>query len=1006
MKHILLLLLLLLSSLSIYAQSHNVKGTIRDANGETLIGVNIVEKGTSSGTVSNVDGSYSLNVSSPEAVLVFSYVGFLKAEVPVNKQSTINLVMEQDVSNLDEMVVIGYGSIKKRDLLGSASVINVDKMKNTQSLSVGNAIQGMASGVKIRSNGAIGAEPNIQIRGIGNFGNSQPLYVIDGIISTGGLRDLNTNDIETVQVLKDASTTAIYGNRAANGVIIITTKKGKLGKPRVNLSSKTGMDILPALNLMDTAEFFKYNDMAYTNAGLEPQEHYNNSTNWEKEVLRTGVSQDYNLDVSGATENFNYLISGNYYNIKGTMKGTNLDRYSLRANTEYSKGRFKIGEKIAVTKTVVIPSTHGNPVAQVMRMTPDIAVRDTLNPGGYGYGHEAYARTFGTNPIAMQDLFRIKNWNTRIRGIVYGEVQILPELSYKASFSYETSIDGSKHTRQIGNWTLNQPFEPNRLYEFSGRYESFLYENYFTYNKTFGDHAINAVLGGSRQDQSYNFDDSNIQNFTEWNEDITEIADATGSDTIRDSKSATIHLLSYFARVNYNFKQKYLLSASLRRDVSSQFGPEYRVGYFPSVAAGWVISEEDFFDIPFITNLKLNANYGELGNSSIYDWRSVSGIYDYIPTLTQYPLYTFGNDVIHAGATERQLVNRDLRWETKIITNYGIDLGFVKNKLQISADYFIATTKDVLIPYPILLATGNDGGNPWVNAGSLQNKGVEIEATWKDQIGEFKYSISLNATKLQNKVLDLPYFDQSITEGLTKTTIGEPIAMFYLIESDGIFQTEEEVLAHTTDVYDTETGEFIETVVIQPNAKPGDLRLIDYDQNGFISEAGDRQEMGSPWPKLEAGLNLSASYKGFDIYVMGFGAFGQKVWNGKRALIERSADNSNYDKDINPWTPENTNTDMPRFIYGDDRNVRGVYDIWLEDGSFFKIQQISLGYNFNLGNIIKSGRIGIAAQNFHTFTKYKGLDPEFNNGNKLSFGVDGNSYPTPKSYTLSVNLSF
>ncbi|MFB6342946.1 SusC/RagA family TonB-linked outer membrane protein [Saccharicrinis sp. FJH62] len=1009
MKRILLFTILTFAFTSFFAQTKMVKGKVSDPAGELLIGVNIMEEGTDNGTVSAFDGTFSISLTSPEAVLVFSYLGYEKQEIPVQAGSELDVVLKPRVSNLDELVIIGYGSIKKRDLTGSMSVIKLDDAQTPEALSVGNVIQGMASGVKVSSNGNLGAEPNIQIRGIGNFGNSQPLYVIDGIISTGGLRDLNVNDIESVQILKDASTAAIYGNRAANGVVIITTKKGVKGKPRINVSTTFSMDKLPALHLMDTAEFFKYNDMAYENAGLEPQNHYDNSTDWEKEVLRTGFSKDINLTVSGANDYLNYLVSANYYNIKGTSMGTNLDRYNIRANTEYNKGRFTVGEKIAVTKTEVIPSSSGNPITDVMRMTPDIAVKDSTHPGGWGYGDEDRARTFGTNSLAVQDLNRIKNWNTRIRGIVYGQVKLFDWLKYRANFAYETSLDGSQHRRQEGNWTLNLPFEPNSLYDFTGRYQSYLYENFLTFDKEINGHKINVVLGSSRQDQSYKLEQNTVKNFAEWNQDITAIADPTGSDTINVKLRAEWFLLSYFTRLNYDYKGKYLLSASLRRDASSQFAKEYRAGYFPSIALGWIISSEDFFNVPFISNLKLKANYGELGNSAIVNWGAVSGLYDYIPTLTTYPLYVFGNDVIHEGATERELVNRDLRWETKQIANFGTDMGFIKNKLQISADYFISTTKDLLLEYPILLATGNDGGNPWVNAGTLQNRGVEIEANWSDQIRAFKYSVSINATKLKNEVLDLPYFDQSITTGLTKTTIGDPLAMFHLIKTDGIFQTEEEVLAHTTDIYDEVTGEFIETVVIQPDAQPGDLRYIDYNQDGIISQAGDRQYAGSPWPKLEAGININASYKGFDFTALGFGAFGQTVWNGTKALIESFADNSNYATGVNPWTPDNTNTTMPRIIYGDDRNTLGYTDYWLEDGSYFKIQQLSLGYSLNgkvLEKYIRSARIGISAQNLYTFTKYNGLDAEFNNGNKLEFGVDGIAYPNPTSYLLSINITF
>lgn len=976
-----------------------ISGVIRDVSGSTVPGVSILAKNSNKAVISDINGKYTISVLAND-VLTFSMIGYQPQSITVSKAMELNVTLVQSDRVLDELVVIGYGSAKKRDLTGAMSVIKTETIKNTSALSVGDAIQGLASGVKIRSNGSIGAEPTVQIRGIGNFGNGEPLYIIDDQITVGGIRDLNVNDIASVQILKDASTAAIYGNRAANGVIIITTKKGQQGRPRVNFSSKLGMDILPSLNLMDTTQFFKYNDMAYTNAGLPIQNHYRNSTNWEKEILRRGFSKDVNLDISGATKNFNYLVSGNYYNIKGTSVGTNLDRYSLRVNTEYKQKRFLVGEKVAVTKTQVTPSSSGNPLTDAIRMTPDIAVYDTTHAGGYGYGDEARARTFGTNAIAVQNLFRIQNRNTRIRGTVYGEVNITDWLKYRANFGYETSIDGSNQYRKVGNWTLNQPYEPNRYYDYHARYESILLENFLTFDKKIGDHSINVMLGASRQDQNFFWKSTEIKNFTSWDAAGLKIQDATNADTtVINPLKGALGLRSYFSRLNYDYDSRYLLSLSLRRDASSQFSKELRVGYFPSVALGWVISNEKFFNVPFISNLKLKANYGALGNSAIANWGALTGLYDYTGKLTIYPLYTFGADNLQQGATQRQLANGNLTWETKKITNVGAELGFFKNRLQISGDYFIARTEDVLLNYPILLATGNDGGDPWVNAGTLENRGVEFELSWNDKIGDFKYSIGANLTKLNNKVIDLPYFDQSITTGLCKTTIGQPLAMFYLIKSDGIFQTDEEVQAHVNS----------KGVVIQPNAKPGDLRLIDFNDDGIISEAGDRQIAGSPWAKLEGGLNISASYKDFDLSVQGFGAFGQKIWNGYRALTERFSDNSNYINGINPWTPENTSATMPRLLYADDRNVKGVYDIWLEDGSFFKIQQLSLGYNIPVKKFIKFieiARVAVSAQNLYTFTRYTGLDPEFQNTYKLEFGVDGVAYPTPKSYLFSINVTF
>jgi TonB-linked SusC/RagA family outer membrane protein len=1002
MKSKLLITFLLLTMGVLHAQEFRISGKITDASGESLPGANILEKGTRRGAVSGTDGNYTITVPNENAILVFSYVGYLTQEIPAGGQSTIDVVLEPDIASLEEIVVIGYGTVKKKDLTGAVAVVNTDEFRNVQSLSVGEAMQGLASGVTIRSNGNIGSEPDIKIRGIGNISNNNPLYVVDGLLFTGGLRDLNVNDIESVQILKDASAAAIYGNRAANGVIIITTKRGHSGPPSIDFSVKIGFEKLPSLELMDTTEFFYYNDMAYDNAGYARQNHYKNNTNWEKEALQTGISSDYNVAISGGSDVSSYLISANYFENTGTLKGTSLERYSVRLNTEAKKGILTIGENLAISNTEVVPYSGGNPITDIMRMTPDIPVYDTLHPGGFGYGDEARARTFGTNPLAIQNLVNLRSENTRMRGNLYGEASIFKFLTYRLNLGYETSFDAFKRLRKEGDFTLNLPYEPSHVYENKARYQSFLVDNLITFDKSFGLHNLNVVLGSSYQREGYEqISGLNHEIFVSGGKYL-DVLNAGSSNPSVGGFRSEIRRISYFGRLQYNYAGKYLFSGTLRRDATSQFGPDYRVGLFPSVSAGWKISEEEFFNVDWMDILKIRASYGELGNSAFQNWGGNSGIYDYVPSLTTFPLAVFGSgqyETALSGATQRELVNKDLTWETKRQTNIGADLGFLKNRLQFSADYYISITDDVLVEFPILIATGNDGGDPWVNAGSLKNTGVDIDISWRETRGDFRYSVTANVTTIKNEVLSLPYGDNRILTSLCLSEVGSPMAMFYLIKSDGIFQTDEEVLAHTNSA----------GTVIQPTAKPGDLRYVDFDDNGIISAAGDRQFAGSPWPKLEAGLTFDANYKNFDFSMYGFGAFGQKVFNGTRSLTERFNDNSNYRKGINPWTPENTNTDFPRVIYGDERNSVGFIDRWIENGSFFKVRQVTLGYTFHLEPVekyVNDLRLGISVQNPVTFTGYSGLDPEFSNGNVLEFGIDGNSYPSPRIYMISLTGKF
>lgn len=993
---LLIVILIFISGILAYGQKVQVTGKVNQSTGEPLPGVNVVEKGTVNGAVTSAEGDYSITVADQNAVLVFSYVGYLTQEIPVKGMTSVNVILEEDMTLMEEVVVIGYGTIKKKDLTGAVSVVSTDGFKNVQSLSVGEAIQGRASGVTVRANGNIGAEPNIKIRGIGNISNTNPLYVVDGLLFTGGIRDLNVNDIESVQILKDASAAAIYGNRAANGVMIITTKKGRTGPPKVELSVKFGIEKLPSLDLMDTTDFFYYNDMAYDNANLARQDHLDNNTDWEEEALQTGYSGDYNLGVSGGSETSNYMLSANYFSNTGTLKGTGLERYSFRVNSEAKKGILKFGENLAISNTEVIPYSGGNPITDVMRMTPDIPVYDSTHPGGYGYGVEGRARTFGTNPIAIQNLIHNKSLNTRLRGNLFGELELFKVLTYRMSLGYETSFDAYKSLREEGDFTLNLPYEPSNVYENKARYQSFLFDNLLTFNKSFSNHTLNVVVGSSYQREAYEQIWGKIHNIFVSGGQYLDVLDAGSTNASTGGYRTDIYRISYFGRLNYDYAGKYLLSGTLRRDATSQFGPDYRIGYFPSVSAGWRISSEDFFNITWIDDLKIRASYGELGNSAF------GGAYDYIPSLTTFPLAPFGSgsdEVLLNGATQRELVNDNLTWETKKQTNIGADFGFFKNRLVLSADYYISTTEDVLVEFPILIATGNDGGNPWVNAGSLKNTGMDMDLSWQETRGDFKYSISANITTIKNEVLDLPYGDERILTSLCLTEVGSPMAMFYLIETDGIFQTDEEVLAHISS----------DGTVLQPNAKPGDLRYKDYDDDGIISSAGDRVIIGSPWPKLETGLNIDMEYKNIDFSLQGFGAYGQKVFNGTRSLTERFNDNSNYRYGIDPWTPENTDTDFPRVLYGDERNSVGWIDRWIEDGSFFRLRQVTLGYTFRMDPVKKymdNLRLAVSAQNLLTISGYKGLDPEFSNGYLLEFGVDGNSYPSPLIIMFSLNAKF
>ena len=987
-------------SLCLYAQGITVRGVVTDTKGEPLIGVTVQVEGTSTGTITDMDGNFTLQNVSSTATLEVSYVGMKTQVISLNGRTTVNITLEEDTELLEEVVVIGYQTIRKADLTGSVSVFNPDEMKNTiVTGTVGDAL-GTLPGVNVRTAGSPGREGKVEIRGTGTFGTSTPLYVVDGIVA-GANRDFNFNDIESIQVLKDASAAAIYGSRAGNGVIIITTKQGKEGKMKIDVSSRATVQWLPKYDLTNRDQWIKLNDMAFANAGRQPANHFEGNTDWQKEVFKTGIVQDHNISFSGGNNGSRYFISGNYQNNSGTTIGTKSERFTLRSNTSASRDfgdnvTFRIGENITLSHFAV-DELDTNPIVDVYRMLPTISIYDENNAarGGYGYGDGSRDVTFGTNPFAKEDFTETKNSNLRIRGNAFTELEVLKALKYRFNFGFDFSNDQHSYLRKLGYWTYNQPYDPSSLNKNQAQYRGLVFDNTLEYNKKFGKHDISAVLGTS-------FFTSTYEQIWGTKNDVLMTSDGHYFDTLdaalSNPKTGNYRdlqkLFSVFGRVNYNYDERYLLSFTMRRDESSKFSPDNRVGYFPSISAGWRISNEDFFESSWINDLKIRANYGMLGNSNI-------GVWDWVSFITTFPQAVFGVDQnVHTGMTQIKLANNDLKWEKLTQVNAGFDAAILNNRLNLSVDYFLKETRDVLAPMQILMVTGNNGGDPYVNAVTLQNTGLELSATWRDRINkDFGYSVNLNGSFLKNKIKDIAYnLEEGFTQWDTKSIPGKPIGEWYLIKTDGLFRTQEEVSAHTNS----------EGKIIQPDAKPGDVRYVDANDDGIITDA-DRQHLGSTIPKFELGMNLGFEYKDFDLQIQMGGAFGHKSFNGPRSAFDRFDDNSNYRASYDPWTPENPNAKDPRPIYADSRNVRGDQDRWLENGSYLKVKQIALGYSLPkaiLGKTFESVRVYVNAQNLITFTSYKGLDPEFLNTNIWDRSYDGGYFPNPYGVTFGAQISF
>lgn len=992
-----LFLLFAVCSLAVYGQNVEVKGKVVDDINDPLPGVSVSIKGTTRGTITDVDGNYSIEVSRNQT-LVFSLVGMTPQEVVYTGQPAINVSLATDDKRLEEVVVIGYQTIKKADLTGAVSVFNPTEMKNTiVTGTVGDAL-GTLPGLTVRTAGNPGSEGKVEIRGTGTLGDSQPLYVVDGIVS-GANRDFNFNDIESIQVLKDASAAAIYGSRAGNGVIIITTKQGKEGKMKIDVSSRMTLQWLPKYNLTNRDQWIQLNDLAFANGGKAPANHFDGNTDWQEEVFKTGIVQDHNISFSGGTKDSRYFISGNYQHNSGTTIGAKSERFTLRSNTSASRNfgdnvTFRIGENIVLSHFGV-DELNTNPIIDVYRMLPTIPIHDSNNAakGGYGFGDGSRDVTFGSNPFAKEDFENTTNSNLRIRGNTFTELEAFKMFKYRFNFGFDFSNDKHKYLRKEGYWTYNQPYDPSSLNKNQAQYQGFVFDNTLEFNKKFDKHDISAVLGISYQTSTYEQIWGTKNDVLMTGSDYFDNLDAALSNPKTGNYKDLQKLFSVFGRINYNYDDRYLMSFTMRRDESSKFSPSNRVGYFPSVSAGWRISKESFFDVPWVDDLKLRANYGVLGTSNI-------GVWDWVSFITVFPQAVFGTgQSVQTGMTQIKLANADLKWEKLSQINAGFDAALLNNKLAISVDYFMKETKDVLTPMQILMVTGNNGGNPNVNAATLQNTGIEVSATWRDKIGkDFGYSFNVNGSFLKNKIKELGYGRTEFTQWDTKSKVGHPIGEWYLIKTDGLFRSEEEVQAHKNS----------EGKLIQPNARPGDVRFIDANDDGMITDA-DRQYCGSTLPKFQLGMNWGFEYKGFDLQLQFSGAFGHKSFNGPRSAYDRFDDNSNYRADYDPWTPDNPNAKDPRPIYADSRNVRGNQDRWLENGSYLRVKQMALGYNLPkslLGEVFSGIRVYVNAQNLITFTSYKGLDPEFLNTNIWDRSYDGGSFPNPPGVTFGAQVSF
>jgi TonB-linked SusC/RagA family outer membrane protein len=980
------------------AEERTITGQVTDEAGEPVIGATVLLKGTNIGAITDIEGRFSLRIPDEGGTLVVSLTGYQSQEIPIGDQTTLTIRMIEGMQ-LDEILVTGYQSQQRGDIISSIGVVNTEDMKKTQAGTLGEMLAGRVAGVNVVSSGAPGQSSSVKIRGTNSLlGQDNPLYVIDGMFINSVDADFNPNDIESVQVLKDAAATALYGSRGMNGVIVITTKKGRKGEPRINYNVYAGVQNVPkTLPLANAAQFRDIAELAYANNGEQaPNFNTDVDTDWQDALFKQGSIMEHNLSFSGANDNASYLISGNLFDQTGTIVGPEYRRYQLRVNSEMNRGILRIGESIALS-TADQTRVNGLPFIDVLRMLPTIPVYDPETNSGFGYGNDGNP-TFGTNPIALQEHYSNTAHINKVFGSVFAELQLFKALSYKLNLGLDYATVRNRYFERAGRIRQNNPdLGPAFVNHEDDEFFNTLAENTLNFNQTFGLHEVSALAGYTTQRDQRN----NLFAHTEGIDGDFWVQNAGTSSPRTQGFTDVAGLRSWLGSVNYAFDDRYLVQLNIRRDGSSRFGKDNRWANFPSASVGWRISNEAFMENSRnISDLKLRLSYGTVGNQAIPNYATAAVIANNLN-------YPFGG-VVQAGAANRRLINEDLRWESKTTTNFGLDLGLLDNRVIFNADYFISETEDLLVEVPVPLSSGNNGPNPFDNLASIRNNGIELALTYQNNTRTgFQYRVTGNFTAIKNEVLELiPATDNQPIFGynqLTRTAVGSSVGAYWGLVSDGIFQNQAEIDASA-----------------QPNAIPGDIRFVDTDGNGLI-DFEDRQELGSPFPDFEYGLNLGASYLGLDLSVFFQGVAGNMLYNEGNWWLGRYDDLGNFRTDVTFWTGPGTSTTTPLPRHGDpSRNPAQQSDRWLEKGDYFRLKSLQIGYTLPTGALswtraVSTARIYFTGLNLFTVTDYSGYDPEIigaspaaGSGRDSWFGrgIDAGNFPVPKSYSIGLQVGF
>ena len=1043
-------------------QTIKVQGQVVDADGEPLIGATVKVKGANTGTVTDFDGNFQLNAPA-NGTLVISYIGYKNTEVTVKGGSLGTIKLAADDHTLDQVVVVGYGVQKKADLTGSVSIVNAEEMKKVSNSNISTMLEGKVAGVQITTDGQPGADPAVRIRGIGSFGDTSPLYVIDGVPMGTSIRDFSPNDIETIQILKDAAAGAIYGSRAANGVVIITTKSGKKEQPlRVDYSGYFGADFIPSdvYDVMNADQYSNLLGISATNSAtpLPGGYKYDSSlgryvfsnydgeatnTDWFKEVFKTGIRQDHNVNLSGGGANNTYNIGLDYFSQKGTLEGSgpNYDRFTATVNntmdTKFVKFRTSLkyshsnqdgmGISNAGEYTQGLYGAVTNVLRGTLLMQPTIKAYDpntwclddvlaaasSYNYDAYGYGvyyDHIHGDISADNPLLINNLIKRNTIVDRVLGTGSADVDIFNLFGINSknhSIHYNLNLSYSKTHVQDYNfagaaiWSNRKYIDKSneRLTKGSRTYADFLAENTLTYDGKIGKNNINLVVGMT-------YEEENTNTLSAWGIELNEpyfMQVQNAKETNGESFEYKHALASYIARLNYNYDEKYLFSAIVRRDGSSRLNPKSNWETFPSVSLGWRFDKEKFF--PFSHNVvnmfKVRASYGELGNENIGD-------YVYQATLMRNNMtYSFGNVPI-TGSAVSTYVNDDLRWEKKKTYNEGIDIAMWNNRLEFTAEWYKNISEDLLYAVPVPTNAGVSNTAVTMNAATMENSGFEFSATYRNHDHPLKYDLSANFSTLKNKVTKLGFGEEKSVNGTSITIVGKELGQFYGWVYQGIARTQEDLDNHVND---------LGNAISQPGAQVGDCLYKDVNNDGIIN-GEDQVVLGHAMPRMNFGLSARLEYKGFDLSIATFGALNYKVTDDIYNSLNSCYGWGNRSTEMlaaNKWSEDGTTylSNVPQTYI--DRPA-GASENWndlfssrkIQDAAYWKIANVELGYNFKdkwFNGAVTGARIYVSAQNLYTFTKYHGYNVDYAGGT-FTPGYNFCSFPTPRTFMAGIRFSF